>query len=66
MQHERCVIRAFTKDIWKELLDSVNVSQAVRNQLLDAYGTITDGNDRSRDDEDRLIQKDLDHVRDNP
>lgn len=62
MQHERCTIKAFTKDVWKELFRMTTGS----DQLLDDYDKIEVGNERSREDEDNLIQKDLDHIRDNP
>lgn len=62
MQHERCTIKAFTKDVWKELFKMTTKS----DEHLDDYDKIMDGNERSREDEDKLIQKDLDHIRDNP
>lgn len=63
MQHERCEIRAFTKDVWVKLLDIVTVSDKCKNKLLNSYGNILNGNDRSRKIEDARIQKDLDHIR---
>lgn len=62
MQHDRCVIMAFTEDIWKDLFEMTTGS----DQLPDDYGKIEDGNDRSRGREDKLIQTDLEHIRDNP
>lgn len=66
MHHERCGIRAFTEDVWGDLLGIANVSQAVRGQLMDRYGTITAGNDRSRMEEDKRIQNDLDYIFNTP
>lgn len=63
MKYERCEIRAFTKDVWEKLLDIVTVSKECRNELLNGYGNILNGNDRSRKIEDARIQKDLDHIR---
>lgn len=62
MQHDRCKIMAFTKDIWKGLFKMTTGS----DQLPDNYDNIKDGNDRSRGTEDILVQTDLDHIRDNP
>lgn len=58
MQHERCEIMTFTKDVWKELFRMTTGS----DQLLDDDDKIKVGNERSREDEDNLIQKDLDHI----
>lgn len=63
MQHERCEIRAFTKDVWEKLLDIVTVSEEFKNELLNGYGNILNGYDRSREIEDARIQEDLDHIR---
>lgn len=41
MGHERCEIKAFTKKDWKDLFGFANVSQAVSDQLLGRYGTLT-------------------------
>lgn len=65
MHHERCEIRAFTKAVWEGLFGIANVSQAVRDQLMDRYGTTTVGNDRSREEEDKRIQSDLDYIYNN-
>lgn len=62
MHHERCEIRAFTKKDWEGLFGIANVSQAVSEQLLRRYGTTTAGNDRSREEEDKRMQSDLDHI----
>lgn len=62
MDHERCEIRAFTKAVWEDLFGIANVSQAVRDQLMGRYGTTTDDNDRSREEEDKRIQRDLDYI----
>lgn len=62
MHHERCEIRAFTKKVWEELFGIANVSQAVRDQLLGRYGTTTAGYDRSREEEDKRIQSDLNYI----
>lgn len=62
MHHERCNIRAFTKAVWEDLFGIANVSQAVRGQLMGRYGTITASNDRSREEEDKRIQSDLDYI----
>lgn len=62
MHHERCEIRAFTKAVWEDLFGIANVSQAVRDQLMGRYGTTTDDNDRSREEEDKRIQSDLDYI----
>lgn len=57
MQHERCEIMTFTKDVWKELFRMTTGSDQ-----LDDDDKIKVGNERSREDEDNLIQKDLDHI----
>lgn len=63
MQHERCEIRAFTKDVWERLLDIVTVSEECKNEIVNCYGNTLNGNDRSRKIEDARIQEDLDHIR---
>lgn len=65
MQHDRCEIMAFTKNVWEKLLNFVTVSEECKKQLLEEYGNKMVGNDRSREEEDRRIQKDLDHIRNN-
>lgn len=62
MHHERCKIKAFTKDDWKELFGIANVSQEVSSQLLSRYDTTTAGNDRSREEEDKRIESDLNFI----
>lgn len=62
MQHDRCEIMAFTKDVWEELLNFVTVSDECKKQLLREYCNEMDGNDRSREKEDRRIQEDLDNI----
>lgn len=65
MLHDRCEIKAFTKDVWKKLLIPVTVSKKRKRQLLRKYDKIMNGNDRSRKDEDENIKKDLDHIKTN-
>lgn len=65
MLHDRCEIKAFTNDVWKELLDLVTVSQKCKKQLLEDYDKRMKGNERSRKDEDEKIQEDLDHIETN-
>lgn len=62
MQHDRCEIMAFTKDVWEELLNFVTVSDECKKQLLREYCNEMDGNDRSREEKDRRIQEDLDNI----
>lgn len=62
MQHKRCKIMAFTKDVWKKLLHIVAVSKRCKKQLLNDYDKKTKGNDRSRKDEDEYIKDDLDRI----
>lgn len=42
MQHERCEIKAFTKNIWKEHFKITTES----DQLPDDYDNMEDGNER--------------------
>lgn len=65
MRHDRCEIKEFSKDVWNELLNFVTVSDKCKKKLLREYGNKIDRNDRSREDEDRRIQEDLDHIRNN-
>lgn len=65
MLHKRCEMKAFSKDVWEELLDLLTVSDEVKEQLLEDYDKRMKGNDRSRKDEDEYIQEDLDHIRTN-
>lgn len=62
MHHERCEIRAFTKKDWEDLFGIAYVSQAVSDQLLGRYCTTTAGNDRSREEEDKRMQGDLNYI----
>lgn len=62
MHHKRCEIRAFTKKDWEDLFGIANVSQALSDQLLGRYGTTTAGNDRSREEEDKRMQGDLNYI----
>lgn len=61
MKHERCEVKSFNKNVWKELFRMTTGS----DQLPDDYDKITDGNERSREDEDERIEKDLNHIRRN-
>lgn len=65
MLHDRCEIKAFTKDIWEKLLDLATVSKKCKKQLLEDYDNRMKGNDKSTKDEDEYIQKDLNHIRTN-
>lgn len=60
--HGRCEIKAFTKDIWKKLLDLATVSKKCKKQLLVDYNNRMKDNDRSAKDEHEYIQKDLNHI----
>lgn len=61
MKHKRCEVNSFNEDVWKELFRMTTGS----DQLPDDYDKITDGNERSREDEDERIEKDLKHIRRN-
>lgn len=61
MKHKRCEVNSFNVDVWKELFRMTTGS----DQLPDDYDKITDGNERSRKDEDERIEKDLKHIRRN-
>lgn len=50
---------AFTEDIWEELFKMTTGS----DQLPDDYDKIEDRNERSREDEDKRIEKDLKHIK---
>lgn len=66
MRHNRCEIKAYTKPDWLELLNIVPVSVAEETKdLIDNYRNKIGKNDRSREGEDLLIQKELDRIRDN-
>lgn len=59
MEHNRCVVSAFSKAVWSELLNIVPVSKVFKSRLLHDYSTKLNGNDRSREDEDNRIRSDL-------
>lgn len=59
MEHNRCVVSAFSKAVWSELLNIVPVSEVFKSRLLHDYSTKLNGNDRSREDEDNRIRSDL-------
>lgn len=59
MEHNRCVVSAFSFAAWSELLSIVPVSDSFRSQLLDEYKRIVPRNDRSRETEDCRIRSDL-------
>lgn len=59
MEHNRCVVSAFSFAVWSELLSIVHVSDLFKSELLDEYKRIGRGNDRSRETEDDRIRSDL-------
>lgn len=71
MHHERCEIKPFNMTVWKELLniEQFGFSPEVKEKLLGDYDKKRDyytkngikggTNDRSRKEEDRLIEEDL-------
>lgn len=59
MEHNRCVVSAFSFAVWSELLNIVSKSYEWKFQLLKDYSTKLNGNDRSREDEDNRIRSDL-------
>lgn len=59
MQHESCKVKAYSKEVWKELLEELKVSNSDEHELLKSYTDKRNGNDRSREEEDKLIQEDL-------
>lgn len=61
MLHKRCTIKAFNKEVWKELLKMTTKL----DEPLDDYAKINEGDERSRENEDKRIQTDLDHIRNN-
>lgn len=63
MEHNRCVVSAFSFAVWSELLSIVPVSDPFRSQLLDEYKRKVPGNDRSRETEDCRIRSDLMSIR---
>lgn len=65
MQHKRCKIKAFSKKTWERLVKKMNVIPEVKKDILDNYTIQKEGNDRSRENEDKLIKKDLEYIRRN-
>lgn len=63
MLQARCEIEAFTKDVWEELFNIMDLSPEVKTKLVDDYGHVTDDNDRSRESEDNRIKEDLFYIR---
>lgn len=65
MLHERCDIKAFSKSTWERLVKKMDVIPEVKKYILDYYTIQKEGNDRSREIEDKLIKKDLEYIRRN-
>lgn len=63
MEHNRCVVSAFSFAVWSELLSIVSASDLFKSQLLDEYNRILPGNDRSRETEDCRIRSDLMYIK---
>lgn len=59
LRGHRCRIEAFTKKVWKDLLDLTGIPR----QMLDNYNRRKKGYDRSRQNEDRRIKKDLNGIK---
>ncbi|XP_052695979.1 uncharacterized protein LOC128174470 [Crassostrea angulata] len=59
MQHERCEVKAYSKKVWEKLLKELKLSNSDEHDLLKTYTDIRNGNDRSREEEDKRILKDL-------
>lgn len=59
MNHDRCVVSAFSHTVWFQLLQSVRVPQDFELEMLDNYSTKFEDHDRSREDEDNRIRSDL-------
>lgn len=59
MQHERCEVKAYSKEIWEKLLKELKLSNSDEHDLLKTYTDKRNGNDRSREEEDKRIQEDL-------
>lgn len=59
MQHERCEVKAYSKKVWEKLLKELKLSNSDEHDLLKTYTDIRNGNDRSREEEDKRIRKDL-------
>lgn len=74
MNHERCSVRPYDKNVWTQLLNNTHLmfSEEVKNQLLNEYqekrihydkrGNPISKNDRSREYEDQLTKEDLDAI----
>lgn len=62
MYYECCEIRVFIKKDWEDLFGIVNVLQVVSDQFFGRYGIIIVGNDRSREEEDKCMQGDLNYI----
>lgn len=58
----QCRIEAFTKKVWKDLL----VLTGISTQMMDNYNRRKKGYDRSRQNEDKRIKKDLNGIKRNP
>lgn len=59
MEHNRCVVSAFSFPVWSELLNTEHVSELFKLRLLSRYAVISAFQDRSRQDEDVRIRSDL-------
>lgn len=59
----RCKIEAFTKDVWRELHEVMDLTEDFQ-QRITTYGTTNTmkSHDRSRKDEDSNIKRDLEHI----
>lgn len=58
----RCRIEAFNKKVWEDLLALTGIS----TQMMDNYNRRKNGYDRSRQNEDKRIKKDLNGIKRNP
>lgn len=61
--HDHCVVSAFSKAVWSELVHSVPVSMDFGLGILNYYSFQFKQNDRSRQDEDNRIRSDLLYIR---
>lgn len=59
MEHNRCVVSAFSFPVWSELLNTEHVSELFKLRLLSRYAAVSAFQDRSRQDEDVRIRSDL-------
>lgn len=71
MQHKRCSVNSYDESVWGNLLknEHLKFSEDVKNRLLREYdekrdyvnkhGKMEGKNDRTRREEDKLIQDDL-------